>query len=97
MSENGLVQCLHEIGADEPTHYVERPAAETKPTEPATEEYQGDGQPAAQPAPKPAAVPPANRPAEIDRSENPFGTPALPTPPQDESNPFGTGDENPFN
>ncbi len=101
ISEKGLVQCLHEIGADKPMHYVERPAVETKPTEPATKEYQGDGQPAASPAPKPAASPaaiaPAAKPAKVDKSDNPFGAPAQATPPPVESNPFGTGDENPFN
>ena len=85
ISESGLVQCLHEIGANKPTHYVERPAAETKPAEPAADEYHGDGQPAAKPAPQPPAAQPVASPPQAadplampaaeDKGGTPFGAP----------------------
>jgi len=104
MSESGLVQCLHEIGANEPIHYVVRPAAKTKPAEPAAEEYRGDGQPATEPAPKPAATPPlppqdakpSDIPAAVEDGGNVFGAPAEEAAPPAESTEFGTGEENPF-
>jgi hypothetical protein len=98
ISEKGLVQCLHEIGANETTHYVERPTAETKPVESATEEYQGDGQPAAQePAAAPPVAPAVDQPAPVENDGNLFGAPAAEATPPAESTDFGTGDEDPFN
>jgi outer membrane protein assembly factor BamB len=98
ISGKGLVQCLHEIGADKPTYYVVRPVAATKPAEPAAEEYQGDGQPAAT---KPAAAPPlppqAAQPAPVENGGSLFGAPPKAAPPPEESSPFGTGEEDPFN
>jgi outer membrane protein assembly factor BamB len=99
ISESGLVQCLHEIGADEPTHYVERPAA--------TPEGESAA-PAATTAPIESAAPTepaATEPAEetegfgepaAEPEGNPFGTPSEEaTPPPAESD-FGVEDENPF-
>jgi hypothetical protein len=104
ISDRGLVQCLHEIGADKPTYYVKlpsdaEPAAEAEPTD----EYRGEGDsPAAQPTRQPAAEP---REAEspfaplpgVD-ADNPFGPPPAAEPAEEpaEENPFGSDDENPF-
>jgi outer membrane protein assembly factor BamB len=99
VNDRGLVQCLHEIGVNEPTLYrqpIAPPAAEdaaadgekppAAPTEPAADE------PAADEAAKPAADAPA--PAD---EESPFGAeepsedpaPAEEEAPMDDDNPFG--------
>jgi outer membrane protein assembly factor BamB len=110
ISASGLVQCLYEIGATEPTYYVQPPsAAEEAPAEekPAEEEYHGDEEAApAEPKPQPAArpvVPPQESeepfgPPAPEEEANPFGPPAAEeTQPPAEDNAFGAGeDENPF-
>ena len=98
ISENGLVECLHEIGADKPTYYAKSPAAakEGEKEGEGKEEYQGDGQPATTPVEAPAvkpATPPAAAPTD---SGNPFGEPAAASATPAEESDFGTGDENPF-
>lgn len=90
ISEAGLVQCLHEIGAEEPTlHHL--PGAVEKATEDkeavgATEKYREDGESAA--APEESAEPAAG--------ENPFGAGAEDAEPAADDSGFGTGDDNPF-
>lgn len=91
ISDAGLVQCLHEIGADEPTHFLAPPKTEELPSEEVqatAEGYTGTGEPVATPATaEPAATP----------DENPFGAGAQEAaPPATEESSFGTGDENPF-
>lgn len=99
ISENGLVECLHEIGADKPTYYA-RPAAakedekETKELE-GKPEYQGEGQPTTTPVEVPAVKPAAPAAAPTDTG-NPFGEPAAGSATPTEESDFGTGDENPF-
>lgn len=76
ISDSGLVQCLHEIGADEPTHYAKQPVAKEGSTKPPEETELGEeSQPATEPA-RPAR--PADQPA-MEKSgfgtadEDPFG------------------------
>lgn len=90
VSNTGLVQCLHEIGADEPT-----PHRQAAPEGEAAEA--GDAAPDAEPVP-PVDREPADRPEPVSPfggpadDESPFGTPS--------DNPFGGEDggeeENPF-
>ncbi|MGD9636855.1 MAG: PQQ-binding-like beta-propeller repeat protein [Pirellulales bacterium] len=93
ISEAGLVQCLHEIGADKPTHYGAAPKTEAPSgagQEPAAEQT-GESQPAT----APAVNAPAEEPAAT--TENPFSAGAQEAaPPAKEESSFGTGDENPF-
>jgi outer membrane protein assembly factor BamB len=96
ISESGLVQCLYEVGADEPTHYVKPAAAaatEGEATEPTTE-----AAPPAEPADDETAAPvdPFNQPATETESEDPFGTPAEEATPPAEDTGTGAEDENPF-
>ena len=65
VNDRGLVQCLHEIGADEPTMFSALPPAEEKETAPAVE--------AAPPAeqPQPAATTPFGDEPAVE--ESPFG------------------------
>ncbi|MEX2091551.1 MAG: PQQ-binding-like beta-propeller repeat protein, partial [Pirellulales bacterium] len=108
ISDSGLVQCLHEIGADKPTYYAERPAAMNEAAgepKPQDEEYRGDGQPATEPAAKPAIVPavppqeasPFDEPSSEAAGEDPFGTPAEEAKSPAEESDFGTDEANPFN
>ena len=104
ISETGLVQCLHEIGAEQPTYYIQPPsAAEGEAAEPPLEGYRGEGEPPTEPRPAAARPSDAEGPfaplPEVD-AENPFGPPAggeadESDEPADES-PFGVEDENPF-
>ncbi len=100
ISDAGLVQCLHEIGADKPTHYDGRPSAtETLPTPlPA-----GDGEEMEEYRPTQATAPPA----EPSTAEAPFAVPDAQPPAEDpfsddvappaDVDGFGTDDEDPFN
>lgn len=87
VSETGLVQCLHEIGAEQPfVHAGQAPAAEAPADQPADQ--------------TPAAEQPA-QPAEQPEVVNPFGDDTadpFDAGPADDSNPFGGGEEvdNPF-
>jgi hypothetical protein len=105
VSDTGLIQCLHEIGAKEPTYYVDKPTAARSTESPAEgEEYRGDGQPAASeseatetadPFAAEAAAQPAEDPFSApleEEGENPFG------PPQEETAPVpaAADDDNPF-
>jgi hypothetical protein len=83
------VQCLHEIGADEPKHYLAPPATEAKPAEEG-ETLATEGEPAT----TPADGAPAEEPAATD--ENPFGAGAQEAAPAAKNVEFGTDDENPF-
>ena len=88
ISENGLVQCLHEIGADEPTYYA-KPSTAGKP--PKAEE----GEPAGEKQPDN----PFGQPAAPAEKANPFGGPAEPVAPEKEKekeSDFGTGETNLF-
>lgn len=82
ISEKGLVQCLHEIGANKPTYYARPQAAAAKPT-----------QPSEQAAKEPSATRPDTAPTE---SAQPSETGSGEAAPATEVNPFGTEDENPF-
>ncbi len=96
ISERGLVQCLHEIGADQPTYYAKSPVAEEQPADAEAEETTpGEDEPATEPTPRPQAVAPAEEPAFEDDGANPFSEPADAAAPADNSG-FGTDDENPF-
>jgi outer membrane protein assembly factor BamB len=100
ISDSGLVQCLHEIGADEPTYYAERPADHQKFTAPAEEEPSA-GEPAIEPGPTqpqlPATDDPFAQPAAEADGADPFGAPAEESQPAaEESGEFGTDDANPF-
>lgn len=86
ISESGLIQCLHEIGADTPTDYAKAsdgalppPAGETEPATEPTTPAETEEAPAAEPT-----------------GENPFGADAEPAAPAAEGTEFGTDDENPF-
>jgi hypothetical protein len=102
ISESGLVQCLYEIGADQPTFYAKPPAATvTAPKPEGGEAYRGDGEPATEPAAAPAVEPVApapetEPPAAKSSEENPFGESAEQPAPAAEGTDFGTEDENPF-
>jgi hypothetical protein len=89
ISEAGLVQCLHEIDADEPKSYVAPPKTEGQPGEAGktpAEELPAEG----------AATEDAA--AEAPANENPFGAGAEQVEPAaEEASPFGTGEEDPFN
>jgi outer membrane protein assembly factor BamB len=92
VNDHGLVQCLHEIGANEPTLYrqpMAPPAAEETPAE-------GEKPPAtpAEPAADETAAPPDDAPAPAEE-ESPFGDdePAADEAPADVEEPM---DENPF-
>jgi len=96
ISNSGLVQCLHEIGAEKPTYYYDRPTA-PEPTPPSDEAYRGDGEPATTPERPPVAprpLPPTEddpfaKPADESGFEDPFADEAPP--------PADTGiDDNPF-
>jgi outer membrane protein assembly factor BamB len=104
ISESGLVQCLHEIGADEPTHYVVPSVPASDGEAPAaTREYRGEGEPPSGPTREPAeatALPsqdedPFDQPADGQDGGDPFGAPAdeAATPAEDSN--FGV-EENPF-
>lgn len=100
ISDSGLVQCLHEIGADKPTYYAQQPATETKeeskPHDQVQEEaYNQDSKPATKPAPPPAAKP-AAAPVVPPQDFNPFGSNAGEATPAAEESNFGTDDANPF-
>jgi outer membrane protein assembly factor BamB len=97
ISESGLVQCLHEIGANEPTHYAEHPAATSE----------GEAAAPAATAPIESAAPTepaATGPSEgtegfgepAAEPENPFGAPAEEAAPPASESDFGVEDENPF-
>jgi outer membrane protein assembly factor BamB len=104
ISDSGLVQCLHEIGADEPTYYAEQPAAKEELAKPQEEEYREDGQPTTEPTTEPAATPalppqdasPFDEPAIDEGSASPFESDAEEAAPAAEESDFGTDDENPF-
>ncbi|MCA9238039.1 MAG: PQQ-binding-like beta-propeller repeat protein [Planctomycetales bacterium] len=88
VNDHGLVQCLHEIGADRPTKYREPPTREA-PTvetdeEPAVNPFEVEG----------AGAEPADEDQPADEEANPFGG---------DTNPFGadagevdSDDDNPF-
>lgn len=87
ISDAGLVQCLHEIGADEPTRYR---AAATVEEPPADDESDEEVEPAAAPA--------ESEPDDYSApavEENPFAPSAQEGAPAEETD-FGTGEENPF-
>ena len=103
ISESGLVECLHEIGADKPTYYAKPPADKTaaeKTESTGTETYHDDGQPSSQPAAAPAAQP-AAKPLVPPQTETPFEAAAPEAGKTEQAEPpaetpdFGT-DENPF-
>ncbi len=100
ISDSGLVQCLHEIGADKPTYYAEplavngEAAAETKPQD---DEYRGDGEPATEPAATPQETNPFDESATDTAGGDLFGAPADEAqPPAEEESDFGTDEANPF-
>jgi PQQ-like domain len=105
MTDRGLVQCLHEIGATEPTYYV-KPATEEEPkeekTEPAKKESQVDQskptQPTGESKPEEPKTPDEENPfAAPSTTQNPFGLPTeQPPSPPSSASPFGADDENPF-
>jgi outer membrane protein assembly factor BamB len=71
VSETGVVQCLHELGADEPLRHAEsaplEPAATEEPDSPPSDE-------AAERAPvEPATEPDVANPFDTPAPENPFG------------------------
>lgn len=87
ISDSGLLQCLHEIGAEEPTHYRAAQAVEELP---AADESEEEIEPATEPVesePDDVTTPAAD--------ENPFAPAAQEAEPEDETD-FGTDDENPF-
>jgi outer membrane protein assembly factor BamB len=102
ISESGMVQCLYEIGAEEPTYYAKPPVkSEAEPKPEGGEEYRGDGQPATAPAAAPVAEPAAPAPKAVppaaeSNQENPFGESTQQPAPAAEGTDFGTEDENPF-
>jgi hypothetical protein len=85
VSDNGLVECLHEIGVKEPLYH------NPKQTDPEKPEAAAEGQPPATTAPAETSEPPA----ETEPEE-----PAAPVEPMEEreqpAGEFGVGDENPF-
>jgi len=89
ISDAGLVQCLHEIGADQPTQYLAPSKSEQPPAEEGqapADEYPSEGEPATEPAEEPA------------EGVNPFAAGAEEVaPPTEQAAPFGTGEEDPFN
>lgn len=95
ISDSGLVQCLHEIGADTPTQYAVPSQTEAKPAEDGQAPDDAYSTESAS-ATTPAESTPAEEPAATD-GENPFGAGAQEAAPAAEEEPgFGTGDENPF-
>lgn len=98
ISNTGLVQCLHEIGADAPTYYYDRPAEES-PTAPGEPAYRGDGEPAttpSRPSDESRPLPPAeDDPFAAPAAESDFDDPFAeePTPPADAG---FDADDNPF-
>ncbi len=110
-SEGGLIQCLHEIGVDQPVRYQEQ-AASAAESEEGPEAVPPADEPPTEPAPAQPAAPADENPfagsAPAGGDANPFGAfgsstaPAEPTPPQPaaappaEENPFSGEDENPF-
>ena len=94
ITEQGLIQCLHEIGADTPTYYAKPPVAKEKPAGTEAEAATpSEDQPATEPAPQ--TVAPVEQPAAEVDSESPFGEESDAEAPADDTG-FGTDDENPF-
>jgi hypothetical protein len=105
VSDDGLIQCLHEIGAKTPLDHNPAPAAAPPATSPATEAAPSETSPSTSDEGE-TAPPEATLPATED--ENPFGPPAAegagdetdqpadaPDQPATESE-FGVDDANPF-
>ena len=85
VNDRGLIQCLHEIDAVEPTYYLKETAAETTTDEtPAADA----AAPAVEAAPTDATVPFEDEPAE-DEGESPFSEEGG----EDLGNPFSFGEE----
>jgi outer membrane protein assembly factor BamB len=108
VSDTGLIQCLHEVGAKQPTYYVDKPAtAESTPPPAESEDYRGDGQPSATETEAPATEDPFTAEPAAETTEDPFGTPVEGEaespfgPPPEETAPApaadsGANDDNPF-
>lgn len=104
ITDRGLVQCFHELGADEPTYYVSRPGVtgEEPPAE-AVEEPVAEAATDEEEAPAEGGLdamdeqPQVGEPAEETDDENPFDFGDFGAENEGE-NPFGVGDdgENPF-
>jgi outer membrane protein assembly factor BamB len=77
VSEDGLVQCYHELGADQPTYHRPKPAPPT-----------AEGQPSADEAATPSGAAQPQPPAEEDVDEADPTAPA-----DDEADVFGESDE----
>jgi len=80
INDRGLVQCLHEIGANEPTWHRVSVGEDETGSEDAKEDLEGSGTKELEPAAEdPEAEDPAERPFEIEDAEsdpedpNPFG------------------------
>jgi outer membrane protein assembly factor BamB len=86
ISSDGLVQCLHEIGAKQPLHHKPAPSEAQQLEEPATSQPSGPAPPAAAPPPTPKEEE-GTEPLEEKAGE--AEKPAQPSP-------FGVEDDNPF-
>ncbi len=78
VSDDGLIECLHETAAKQPLHHILKPTSGEKPATPAET-------PAAKPAPaakKPDQPPAAAKPAPPEKPAGDFGV-------KDSDNPFG--------
>lgn len=101
MTKNGLIQCLHEIGATEPTYYVKKAVEEEEPEKEAAETPVVESR-----VDRPEPTRPSSETEEEDATGDegtPFGLPStpqnpfgLPTEEPSGANPFGVDDENPF-
>ncbi len=71
IGDTGLVQCLHELGADEPMLHTAVAPAEAPPgDEPQTPAAERPAEPAGE---DPADEPPARNPFDVPAADNPFG------------------------
>jgi outer membrane protein assembly factor BamB len=93
LSENGIVQCLHEVGRREPIFHNAPPAAPAAPPEQPPAEPAASEDRSTEPEPAPPSAPPEAAPTEPAAAE-PFGgveTPSQPepeTPSGEEADPF---------
>jgi outer membrane protein assembly factor BamB len=85
VSRDGMVQCLHELGADKPLYHRPPTTGEEQPAEPAATPPSEPAQPATATPPKPET-----------EEASPFGEKTEETEMPEEEKPFGVDDNNPF-